>query len=292
MKKSDGFKDQRTIIIPDYILSKLENDTFHGNLYLTDIGYYPAARNHYRSRKEGCPQYILLYCIKGKGWIEIYNKRMIINENQYFIIPPNTPHQYGADEKQPWSLYWAHFAGKNAPFYTRELDKADSISTSEVDRIKYRLEIFNEIIANLEMGFSENTIGYCNILFGYFLATFKYLEQFRHIRTSKAGDMIGESIIYMKNNRKRKISLDELAENACLSPSYYSSEFKRKTGKTPIDYLTHLRIQEACQLLDHTSLRIKEISNKVGFEDPFYFSRVFKNVMGLSPKEYRKHPKG
>ncbi|GJM65056.1 AraC family transcriptional regulator [Persicobacter diffluens] len=292
MKKSDGFKDQRTIIIPEYVLSNLENDTFKGSLYITDIGYFPTAQDHFRSRKDGCPQYILMYCIKGTGWVEINHQRTQIIENQYFVIPPNTPHQYGADEHNPWSLYWVHFSGKNAAYYTAALDKARSISTSEVDRIKDRLEIFDEIIANLEMGFSENTIGYCNILFGYFLATFKYLEQFRHIRTSKAGDMIGQSIIYMKNNMKHKISLDELAENARLSPSYYSSEFKRKTGKTPIDYLTHLRIQEACQLLDHTSLRIKEISNKVGFDDPFYFSRVYKNVMGLSPKEYRKNPKG
>jgi YesN/AraC family two-component response regulator len=59
-----------------------------------------------------------------------------------------------------------------------------------------------------------------------------------------------------------------------------------------MDYLIHLRIQKACQLLDNTTLQVKEIAAVSGFDDPYYFSRIFKKVMGRSPVDYRKMAKG
>jgi AraC-like DNA-binding protein len=71
--------------------------------------------------------------------------------------------------------------------------------------------------------------------------------------------------------------------------SHYSSLFKKKTGFSPIDYFNHLKIQKACQYLQFTQLRIREIALKVGISDPLYFSRLFTQTMGYSPKEYRQH---
>jgi YesN/AraC family two-component response regulator len=68
--------------------------------------------------------------------------------------------------------------------------------------------------------------------------------------------------------------------------------FKKKTSRTPIDYLTYLRVQQASKLLDFSTLRINEIALKVGYSDPFYFSRMFSKIMGSSPKTYRILKKG
>jgi transcriptional regulator GlxA family with amidase domain len=68
--------------------------------------------------------------------------------------------------------------------------------------------------------------------------------------------------------------------------------FRRQTGFAPIDFVIRLRVQHACRLLDTTELSIGEIAERVGYPDPYYFTRCFRRVMGRAPRLYRKVPKG
>jgi transcriptional regulator GlxA family with amidase domain len=72
-----------------------------------------------------------------------------------------------------------------------------------------------------------------------------------------------------------------------VSASHYFALFKRLTGRTPIDVFIRLRMSRACQLLDSTSMEVKEVAAALGYEDPFYFSRLFKSVNQVAPSEYR-----
>ena len=83
------------------------------------------------------------------------------------------------------------------------------------------------------------------------------------------------------------MSLEEIAKSVNLSSSHFSALFKKKTGFSPIEYYNHLKIQKACQYLLFTDLRVKEISYKLGINDPYYFSRLFSKVMGMAPNDYR-----
>jgi len=70
-------------------------------LYITDIGYYPEAKFHFRERKTGCRQYILIYCVDGKGWISVNGKEHKVGKNMFFIIPLGVPHSYGSNDSEP-----------------------------------------------------------------------------------------------------------------------------------------------------------------------------------------------
>ncbi len=292
MRKVEGFEGQRTIVLPEFVIKELRNDPVGLQLYLTDIGYYPKAQYHFRKRKSGCDQFILIYCIDGKGWFSLEGKRSVISANQFFIVPKGMAHAYGSDENHPWSIYWLHFSGELAIYFAENAAKASSIVPSNLSRIEDRILLFEEMIQNLEMGYGQDNIRYANICLWHFLASFKYISQYRQIRKVREYDVVENAIYFMKENLKDKITLDMLATHTRLSPSHFSMKFRKKTSRSPMDYLMHLRIQKACQYLDATKLRINEVAMRIGFEDPYYFSRAFKKIMKTSPVHYRKKPKG
>lgn len=92
---------------------------------------------------------------------------------------------------------------------------------------------------------------------------------------------------YLRENFARDLSLEEISRSFNFAPSYLSKIFLKHTGELPSKYLISLRIQEAKYLLSrHPELTVKEVAERVGYPDPFYFSRLFKQLTGVAPKEF------
>lgn len=106
----------------------------------------------------------------------------------------------------------------------------------------------------------------------------------REIATSQK---IQASITYMSQHLNQPLQVSALASMVNISPSHYFALFKRHSGRAPMDYFTRLRMERACRLLDTTGSSVKEVAAALGYDDPFYFSRVFKSVQGVAPSEYR-----
>jgi len=104
---------------------------------------------------------------------------------------------------------------------------------------------------------------------------------------SEAVRKIEQSITYMLRHLDESLQVATLAARASICPSHFFALFKRRTGRAPMDYFTHLRMQYACRLLDATTLNVKEVAAALGYDDPFYFSRVFKAVNHIPPSRYR-----
>jgi transcriptional regulator GlxA family with amidase domain len=98
---------------------------------------------------------------------------------------------------------------------------------------------------------------------------------------------IERTIAYMKEHLHQPLQAAALASRANVSLSHYFALFKRLTGCTPIDYFIHLRMERAREMLESTALTVKEVAAALGYDDPFYFSRVFKSTSGLAPTDYR-----
>lgn len=98
----------------------------------------------------------------------------------------------------------------------------------------------------------------------------------------------GPVLEYIRQNLHRPITIEELAEIAALNPTYFSNLFSRYMGISPIQYINKRRIEEAQRLLLSGDQTLYQIAAAVGFSDEYYFSRVFKKIVGVAPDHYRK----
>lgn len=291
-KKKDGFLNERVIVIPQDILLRNESNPMTKLLYVTDIGYYPYAKNHFRQRHTGCTQHILIYCCDGEGWYDIGKGKCMVRKNSFFVIEAGMSHSYGASTEHPWSIYWIHFTGELSSLFAHMFNKTICIDDTPSARFDDRIQLFNEILANLEMGYSIENMEYITLCLWHLLGSFRYIPQFREINKPKPLDVIQKVINYMKMNLDKQLTLENIAESVNYSPAYLSNIFTRKAGMSLINYFNQLKIQRACWFLDFTDKKVKEIAFELGFSDPYYFSKVFTKCIQMSPKDYREKKKG
>ncbi len=114
-----------------------------------------------------------------------------------------------------------------------------------------------------------------------------HLAEFVRNGESDSQQKVERSINFMVANINRPLQVSTLAAQANVSPSHFFALFKQMTGRPPMDYFTKLRMSHACRLLDSTSASVKEVAAALGYNDPFYFSRVFKSVLAVAPVHYR-----
>ena len=291
-KQKEGFSGERIIVLPQVIVEKSKKDPLLSSLYITDIGYYPTAYNHYRERKKPISEYVLLYCVSGGGFIKFGEKEYSLNQNQYVILPSGVSHTYWSDNKNPWTIYWIHFNGSHAPYYVEGAQKPQDVKPGLTSRISDRNTIFEEIFTTLEMGNEMENLRYASSLLHYYLGSMRFLQQFRAVgktlHPDREKDYISIVVRYMEENIETSLSLNEVANYLGYSVSHLSAMFKKAMGVSPINYFNQLKIKEACNLLRESNMKISQISHKVGISDSYYFSRLFTKIMGISPKEYRK----
>ena len=293
----EGFTGERSIVLPPMTLKLERQDPLVSSLYITDIGYYPHADGHFRTRQEPISEYVLIYCMEGNGWYEVSDsssassvRRYDVGPNQYFILPPGVPHAYGASPHHPWTIYWLHFTGQHAAIYSEGQQQPQSILPTHNSRISERQHIFEEIFSTLERNTDRESLRYASSLLHYYLASMRYLHHYRQQPSTAADDtsrFIPAVLHFMQEHIEHRLTLAQLARYTGYSPSHFSLLFKEQTGESPLACLNRMKIEHACRLLTDTDMRVNQICHKIGFDDSYYFSRLFKQHTGLSPKQYR-----
>ena len=285
-KIKEGFVGQRMIVLPPNLKRVVTGNPLIRNFYLTAIGYYPKAIYHDRERKTGSNQYILLYCVDGEGSVFIGDNMYTLKPNTYIIIPKNVGHRYKSSNQNPWSIYWVHFSGLTADaLYERSATQ----SVPQVHAIPYdesRTRLFERVYSILEHSFHEKELEITNLYLQHFVTSLIYYKELDPVVYET--DAVSLSIAYMKKHIDKKLLIDDLAKQCGISVSHYSRLFHQRTGSSPINYFNMLKIQASCQHLYFTDRSIKEIAIALGFDDQYYFSRLFTKLIGMSPLKYRK----
>lgn len=286
-KIKDGFLGELQINIPrETVVNQLRKQQFLDNLFITHIGFFPKAKFHYRERPYGCADNILIYCVEGKGYYQTEKENFALQANQFFILPPGKFHIYQADLHNPWSIYWVHFSGNMVKSLNKwmHIEKFSKPTTITPDQ-KITDQWYDMYYA-LESGLTENNLAYANLCLYRFLTFF--LCSPNQYSFSKKEEPISQSIAFMKSNIDKLLTVEDLAKQMNYSSSHFTALFKKTTNISPIEYFIKLKIHHACQLLSQTDLRISEVAGKLGYDDSFYFSRIFKKVTGKSPKAYKQ----
>ena len=286
-KIAEGFKGEKAIVTPYNIRLYQAKNAITRQMYITHIGYYPKARYHFRERKKGTSEYVFIYCEDGGGWVELNGEKHELRKNQAFIFPPNEAHAYGSS-LNPWSIYWFHFCGDDMKNFSSILGRLITLPDSDKSRYGDRFILFEEMYQNLEKGYSPDNLEYVSFCLMYFLASIKYLNQYREINNIKEADITEKAILFMKDNLEGKITLKDIADHVGYSSSRFGALFLEKMSYSPIEYYNQLKIQRACSYLQFSDLKFGEIAFRLGYYDAFHFSKAFKQEMEITPKEYRK----
>ena len=290
----DGFAGQDLFVIPRPVLSRINHHPLVRSAYPTDIGWFPKAAHHWRQRTKGAGQDHLMMCVDGHGYAIIDGQEAHLQKGEFLIIPRNVQHTYWAAEDNPWSIYWVHFLGEDADYYVERIPRpgcpvaVDPLAQLEAERL------FRYCLDSLYEGYGMPTLIYAAQSVQHILSLLLYRNQSLPTLPRKKGrrSSLELTIEFMQDNFEKPLRLEDLAREAGMSVSHFSELFRGQTGQSPIAYLTGIRIRHACRMLDLNGQSVKSVAIKCGYRDPYYFSRVFKKVMGQSPEKYRAVKKG
>ncbi len=247
--------------------------------------WYKAPRQHtYHS---------LWFISKGSGEFVINGVHHHAEPGKLFVITPGMIYERKTDPDHPLEFYYIRFnfsvAYEENEQWHYESSKEYKFPMEGMYTIQNPPELINLLDQLYQLwqrrGQSVNMLR--KIVFQELLLAIT--DDFRSQRIAGSSTLAIESTInYIVSHYKKKLTLEELANNAGLSVSHYSRLFKKYTGHSPIDYLTLLRMDRAKELLLLSDYKLKSIANSVGYEDEFYFSRIFKKIVGLSPSGFIK----
>jgi AraC family transcriptional regulator, arabinose operon regulatory protein len=292
LHKAEGFFGQRIVVLPRPVVAAALGQGLLQGLLPTDVGYFPKAEGHFMKRVVGVDQAILIYCVKGEGWCDVEGGHLAVRVGDMLVIPPGCHHAYGADEQRPWTIFWVHIKGKSVLPLLTELGAAQTCTVLYLGEDTELLALFEELLDVVEHGYAASRLLYASQILTHLIGLMIW-NRHRNWRGSlDAVQKVAQSVAYMKQHLDQHATAASLAALASLSESHYRSLFKRQTGYAPMDYFIRLRMHKACQLLDTTKLNVKEVAAAVGYQDPLYFSRIFKAVIELTPSQYRLVHKG
>ena len=238
-------------------------------------------------RPKGRLDYQLLYIVSGKGHFYFHGEDRVVYAGRMVLIQPRQEQRYEYFGEDKPEVYWVHFTGSDVKNILRSynIPMDDPIFYSGASSTYTYL--FKEMIHELQ----TCKTGYEDLLAMYLRQIFLLVQRTRQEERPTVSTYIQEEMEfarrYFNEHYNEPISIQEYAESRNMSVCYFQRNFKQIVKHTPMQYLLTIRVNNAASLLETTDYSMAEIAAIVGYEDPLYFSRLFRKIKGVSPRDYR-----
>lgn len=230
--------------------------------------------------------YLMHYIHKGKGIFKTGGKTYSLQAGDIFLMIPGVPIYYEADKDDPWEYSWIGLQGIKAEEYLKRTSLMEHPTAHLPNPQTVEAIIENLKDATLKNRNSDLLLNASAYSFVYELASQLPAQTKEEPRSpSEYTQMI---LSYIEQNFERSLSVQQIADHLSLDRSYVHRLFRKAMNMSVRDYIISLRLANACSYLSHTDLPIADISRSVGYEDVFYFSRLFRQKKGCTPSQYRK----
>lgn len=270
------------IIRPQTLPTMLDRE-----LQLLRSGHFRDFRTHHMRRHRSM-DYLIFWVLGGRGWVSSEGRRVEVGPGGLITLLKGRPQEYGADPRDPWELVWVHFVGRLAPVFVKrirshggmlqELGMDDELRDRWMD-----LVIFHAAKAP---GFEVKTNTSLYALLGLIIHKLEWKS--KRVASRMPFDVHGLQA-YIHDHMAGRITLEEMARHAGLSVPHFCRVFRRLFLVSPLQYVLQKRVTQACSMIAESSMPLKQVGQAVGIEDPYYFSRMFRKIMGISPSAWRRN---
>ena len=230
----------------------------------------------------------LLYVASGRAHFYINGQDVVVTAGNMVLYPPKQEMRYDYFGKDKPDVYWVHFTGSEVKRILKKHDIPMDQNVFYGGSSPTYAHLFQEMILELQ----TCRAGYETLLSMYLEQIFILIRRSRMEKTPAVSTHIqkemGIARQYFQEHYNEDISIREYALSRNMSVSYFLRKFGEVTGKSPMQYILSIRINTAVTLLERTDYPVSEISAIIGYDNPLYFSRIFKKQKGISPSDYRK----
>ena len=242
----------------------------------------PAMRNHF----------LFHYVISGTGTLIAENSKKesisySIKSGQGFMIFPNQICTYIADAQQPWEYVWIEFDGLRAK---ETVELSGLCVNSPVYKAKYK-DVAQTMKDEMLYIINHKDDSPFHLIGHLYLFIDSFVKSSAITQISKSNNLrdfyIKEALSFIEQNFQNDITVEEIASCCGLNRSYFGKIFHEVLGKSPQEFLISYRMTKATELLKLTSLSIAEVGSAVGYSNQLHFSRAFKKIYGISPRQWR-----
>lgn len=228
--------------------------------------------------------YLIHHVVSGKGIYKVGKRSFEINAGNTFLIYPNTEITYIADQNDPWEYYWVGFQGNDARIIINQTDftEENPVIYTDIDNN------FEANLMNIYNSKGNSDSAKISMLGFLMLALSLLVEKASPTKRqyNSAATYLKKATEYIEYNYTQELTVQGIADYIGISRSQLFRVFKEQYNKSPEQFILEFRIRQACQLLKTSQLSVGSVAYSVGFNDNLYFSKAFKKIKGMSPRDY------